>query len=680
MSSSHSLGKRPLESRPSSHVSNHTTIIPKRPRQQCHDSHPSTNPSLKALQSAWKSFESDVNTALLELRSPKFEDISNVLTSPPDAGQVPAVCINMGAAAAAGDRAEVFRSVLKHVESAADATILPFESAHHSTMTAVTDHLEAVPEHEAVIVAVEDADAFPEDTLRDLVYLCGKRRDAAMELEGADKASGSGPRVAILFGHGTSANSLHSALGIEEAAVIAPTNVDLPNSTHCFRTIVEKVLARREHPILFCQPVYDLIETEFYARESTISVVMRSLYQMYSLHCYRQPLAAAFSKWTLSKQRGRGIELSGFALKQLREDVPSVRSKLTEGPLDDKKLKGQATEWCSELWAWRRRCYIVEQVVYKLIRVLQAPERGWTKARPNHSDLRLHIFRSFLVKEQAGADLDVRGVARSIVNRIRKSSRQQMLKAIEAMKETMEACEVENDEQLTSTVERLKDLSEEMEMALRRVEEEGPRGHSGSIAKSVSTRRTIAKGGAAAKQRRDELLRSARVEHKESSVMKVPREALVGIFSDLLDLVDKLASHPMHEVLLFSDVAALQELSGGLGSTSEPRTSFFNAMRRPSNCLGSIPENSIPDTVLGYRLLAEGGRMKNLYDWYHSFSTMRTVGAVERDADGNITGLKNVSPAETQVRFSRVCAELEFLGLLKHTNRKTDHVLRLTFE
>lgn len=673
------LGKRPLEERQSSHVSTHTTVHPKRPRQRCRDPNPSTTQSFKDLQQAWKAFESDVNAALLQLRTPTLEEISNALTSVSDGGQVPAVCVNMGAAAAAGDRADIFGSILQHVRESANVPILAFESAHHSTMSAVTEHLEGVADEDNVIVTVEDADAFPEDTLRDLVYLCGKRQEARMKVKDAKDDSPSISPVAILFGHGTSANALHSALGIEEASVIAPINVDLPNSTQCFQTIVTDVLSRREHPVLLSQSVYDLIETEFYAKESTVSVVMRSFYQAYSIHFYRQPLAAAFSKWRLS-QRGREIELNDVSIKHLREKLPSVKDDSTISSLDDQQLRRRATEWSLELSAWQKRCWVVEEVVYKLVHILQAPERGWTKDRPNHSELRLHLFRAFLVTDDADRGLDTKGIARMIVNRIGKSSRQQLQTVIKAMRESIEACKVTNDEEIDDTFERLNDLSEDIETALKRVEEEQPKNEKNSIASSVSSRRTIAKGGAAAKQRRDQLLRSARVEQKASSVLKRPREKLTGIFTDLLHLVNGFASLPMHEVLLFSDLTALQEMSGGLGSSSEPRTSFFSAMRRPASYLGAIPESSIPDTVLAYRLLAEGGRMKNLYDWYHTFSTLRTVGAVERDSQGNITGLKNVSPAETQVRFSHVCAELEFLGLMKHTNRKTDHVLRLAFE
>lgn len=679
MSSSELLGKRPVGSRVASHVSTQTTLIAKRPRKQGQDPSPASTQQFKDLQQAWTAFESDVNAALLGLRIPAFDEIANALTCIPDGGQVPAVCVNMGAAAAAGDRAEVFGSILRHVKDGGAVTVLEFESGHHSTMNAVTQHFKSVGEEEQIIVAVEDADLFPEDTLRDLVYLCGKRRQRAGGEDGEHHLQEDRPPVAILFGLGTSADSLHSALGIQEATVITPTNIHMPNATACFKVIVEKVLSRREHPILLSQAVYDLIETEFFARESTVSVFMRSLHQIFAVHFYRQPLSSPLSKWQFLQGRGLDVDLDHSCLQHLRNKVVSVAEVLEAETCGDEELQKLATKWCSALRTWRNRCWIVEQVVYELIRVLQAPERGWTKERMNHSDLRLHVFRAFLVTEDVDRPVDTKGIGRMIVNRIGKSSRQQMLKVIAAMKESMEACGVVDDEEVNDSLERLTNLTENLDNVDRQNNQEQQE-QDETLAGSGSAKRTFAKGGAAAKQRRYELLRSAREVQKSSSVLKVPRETLMGIFKDLLKLVEPLRTIPMYEVLLFSDTQVLQELSGGLGSTSEPRTSFFSAMRQPSKYLGSLSESTIPDTAIAYRLLAEGGRMKNVYDWYHTFSTMRTAGAVERDADGNITGLKDVSPAETQVRFSRVCAELEFLGLLKHTNRKTDHVLRLAFE
>ncbi|KAJ1850013.1 Origin recognition complex subunit 3 [Coemansia sp. RSA 2611] len=75
------------------------------------------------------------------------------------------------------------------------------------------------------------------------------------------------------------------------------------------------------------------------------------------------------------------------------------------------------------------------------------------------------------------------------------------------------------------------------------------------------------------------------------------------------------------------------------------------------------------DTSITYRLHQECGRLINLYDWHSAFSSV-----IEREP-------RPVAPsqAEIQARFMRGVEEMRFLGFIKATQRKTDHVVRLTW-
>ncbi|KAJ2342786.1 Origin recognition complex subunit 3, partial [Coemansia erecta] len=75
------------------------------------------------------------------------------------------------------------------------------------------------------------------------------------------------------------------------------------------------------------------------------------------------------------------------------------------------------------------------------------------------------------------------------------------------------------------------------------------------------------------------------------------------------------------------------------------------------------------DTSIAYRLHQECGRMINLYDWHSSFASV-----VEREARRSAP-----SQGEVQARFMRAVEEMRFLGFIKSTQRKTDHVMRLTW-
>ncbi|KAJ2841980.1 Origin recognition complex subunit 3, partial [Coemansia brasiliensis] len=75
------------------------------------------------------------------------------------------------------------------------------------------------------------------------------------------------------------------------------------------------------------------------------------------------------------------------------------------------------------------------------------------------------------------------------------------------------------------------------------------------------------------------------------------------------------------------------------------------------------------DTSIAYRLHQECGRLINLYDWHSAFSSV-----IEREPSRAAP-----SQAEIQARFMRSVEEMRFLGFIKSTQRKTDHVVRLTW-
>ncbi|KAJ2594662.1 Origin recognition complex subunit 3 [Coemansia sp. RSA 1721] len=80
---------------------------------------------------------------------------------------------------------------------------------------------------------------------------------------------------------------------------------------------------------------------------------------------------------------------------------------------------------------------------------------------------------------------------------------------------------------------------------------------------------------------------------------------------------------------------------------------------------------SMSDTSIAYRLHQECGRMINLYDWFSAFSSV-----VEQE---DSFAQEGTSQSEIQARFLRAVEEMRFLGFIKSTQRKTDHVVRLTW-
>ncbi|EIN14575.1 hypothetical protein PUNSTDRAFT_49319 [Punctularia strigosozonata HHB-11173 SS5] len=127
----------------------------------------------------------------------------------------------------------------------------------------------------------------------------------------------------------------------------------------------------------------------------------------------------------------------------------------------------------------------------------------------------------------------------------------------------------------------------------------------------------------------------------------------------------------------------------------------------------------LPDTSILFRGYLEAGRMINVYDWYESFAVvleqqrdmqirlvevqqctdrgagsrrsirkgkMSTAGRRSRDDGGQISARhkeemeEEIWKMEIRARFMRALHELDRLGLIKHTGRKADHVIKTVYD
>ncbi|XP_014363430.2 origin recognition complex subunit 3 [Papilio machaon] len=172
---------------------------------------------------------------------------------------------------------------------------------------------------------------------------------------------------------------------------------------------------------------------------------------------------------------------------------------------------------------------------------------------------------------------------------------------------------------------------------------------------------------------KEKLLRATRVERVQSEY-----EMIRSRFVSYLEEVFAKALQPphaqtFHEVLFFSDVANVKKQIVG-----SPRGAIHTALSNPvyylqcKCCILPSPESvsdTLPDVSLTYKLHRECGKHINLYDWLQAFAAI--VNPTEDDQ-------AHQDPT-VQARFSRAVAELQFLGFIKSSKRKTDHVMRLTW-
>ncbi|KAF8062222.1 origin recognition complex subunit 3 N-terminus-domain-containing protein [Lyophyllum atratum] len=120
----------------------------------------------------------------------------------------------------------------------------------------------------------------------------------------------------------------------------------------------------------------------------------------------------------------------------------------------------------------------------------------------------------------------------------------------------------------------------------------------------------------------------------------------------------------------------------------------------------NFPLWELPDTSILFRRYLDSGKLINLYDWFESFQVevetqrknLKKRAAVTKSRPNSPTkrGRKDKAKAaekeveveehtdkwklEVQARFMRALQELDYLGFIKHTGRKADHVQRVAFD
>ncbi|XP_060229431.1 origin recognition complex subunit 3 isoform X2 [Meriones unguiculatus] len=174
-------------------------------------------------------------------------------------------------------------------------------------------------------------------------------------------------------------------------------------------------------------------------------------------------------------------------------------------------------------------------------------------------------------------------------------------------------------------------------------------------------------------------MKESRRTAKKQTKFEVLRENVVNFIDSLVrDYLVPPESQPLHEVVYFSGAHTLRE-----HLNAAPRIALHTALNNPYYYLknealkseeGCIP-NSAPDICIAYKLHLECSRLINLVDWSEAFATVVT--AAEK-MDANSTTSEEMSEI-IHARFIRAVSELELLGFIKPTKKKTDHVARLTW-
>lgn len=779
--------------------------------------------------------DADVSSVHEQRQQAALRRVTDALNTPCPAGQFAAICVHTGTSGASGD-SSTFDGVVRHIEATSRANVVLLHPSRHDSLRSISDTLntavdaitaaaeeddegeednveqgrETKTENRKLIVGVELTHLFHPDLLSDLIYLMSHIHQSSPAINGYNiKLS-----AAALFGISYS-NALHDCLNVGDMVMLRTTIVRMPTPYELFDGVVH-VLSQRQG-VVFNRSVFELLYSHFIQHDTSLSMVLRTLRQLITLHFSSCPLVdlllliddnSESSRERLVKLLTQGDGKQTYL--HIIDKLSSVRSLIHQANGGDKQtaqtfagnddtLRAQQYAQCLyDLCKWKRNIAKLNAFTLQLDAIVDAKNvingsgnsisQVFTNAaaqlhqhhcQDQSSSVQTALtFASFLPHHNAQTQIPgavyltkaqkfIRTAQRAELKRIltaivdhfgtaspsNKSDKPttNMNKATKSWFDThadLSAQQIE-DEVFATRANELMSLLESnsanttnamttpttsvitnnncndsvttSDASTQPTTPKTPRRQqlttsspnpTATPTSSISRRR--ATGAQAARALRNQLLRTNVVEAQQQQKM-LPignvRDGVSRLLHEMFTRQKCLYMLPCHEVVLFSDVSALQVAGGGLCSTVQPRHAIFTALRTPSKVFPLFSKSSqlthslskdddddimddvqehknsippVPDIVVAFRILAQGGRLVSLYDWYHTFASSISATHIhaqqQRKQDEPSDGHVNITIAELQARFARACSELELLGLLKYTNRKTDHVARLAYE
>lgn len=695
-------GETQIENHPTVEISSTVRVLRKRPCPSSSSDGASTrvrrasNPVREAL----KALDTRLEIKLREMQQPALQQVVSALERACPSGQFTAVCIHTGTSAAAGD-SSAFEAALQYIQTICVGRlfIVRLHPSRHDSLRAVADAVAAAPTSARLVVAVEHAHLFHADLLSDVVYLLA-HRCSQTTLEKANGAPSNVSPVAAMFSV-PHANALHDCLTVRDASSLAATLVRMPTSHDAFDAVVD---ALSTHVGVLCSAtVFRSMEKHFFLNDTSLSMLTRTLRQLVTLHYASSPLMD-LCVWIdelngpqVASTRARGLLLSVLQEEntlQIFDTLPSATSHslLTKQSSSSNKERAKLYLSCLEALArWKRTVAALNGLALRIDALLNGAINDNSADEhlppPTIESLskRTTIFKHFLPE-----DGNVAPGTRYLVSLLKtvktvpRIELRRILAFLDTELRTFPASPNGPSNSSLTYTDRVAEFIEQLDGS--KPQGVGPADISDAIPAASQVSLTPTRGGggrgrratgaaAAAARRQHALLNSAQ-KAQQAGPLSAVRDGVASLLREVFAHAAPLYSLPCHEVILFDDVDALSLACGGLCRGAEPRCSIFSALRQPSSVLGALSAHKDPDATVAFRILAEGGRLVSLYDWYNIFASMRTAA----NMTSRSSEVSSISSAEMQARFARACSELELVGLLKYTNRKTDHVARLVFE
>ncbi|XP_022101545.1 origin recognition complex subunit 3-like [Acanthaster planci] len=498
-----------------------------------------------------------------------------------------------------------------------------------------------------VVILFEDLESFTPRVLQDFILICSEYLSQL-------------PLV-LLFGIATSVAAIHRILPQAVSSLLSIEKFQAKPSTVYLSQLISKVLLTPSHPFKLGHKVFQLLLDIFLFHDFSVINFVKGLQFAMMDHFFSHPLSLLCCNY------GEGLNrLRTLAHDQLElfRQAASFRTFVEGQPpeqqrallLDDKHLKKTLQELLKKLVDYHRAFYPLMECLNILTGQLPHHPLGKQQRELYSMCLEGNVWESAGYKEAFSL--------------LKLMARDELMALLEKCIERLTCSDNPLQDarfQLETLHTRLATIAEDDNKPQEEVREEVS-----EESRSKTERVTLR----SLQQKLMESVKKTRKPTKYESLVNETLEFFDSIFRKHLVCPNTLT---FHEIFYYNSVSDVRH-----HINASPRAAIQTALNNPSHYLQSelckaepgVVLSTMPDVCIAYKLHMECGRLINLYDWLQAFITVVT-GEQEQD-EGSHDNSKKPDP-QLQARFIRAVSELQFLGFIKATRKKTDHVARLTW-
>uniref|UniRef100_A0A673IAP2 Origin recognition complex subunit 3 n=1 Tax=Sinocyclocheilus rhinocerous TaxID=307959 RepID=A0A673IAP2_9TELE len=494
-----------------------------------------------------------------------------------------------------------------------------------------------LPQSLPVVVIFKYFEAFNSQVLQDFILICSRY---TQEL----------PFV-FIFGIATSPSAIQHRLPHSVSSLLCIEVFHSLSCTQHLASVFDKLILNSQFPLKLSSRVIQVLVGIFLYHDFSVQNFVKGLQFSMLEHFNSQPLSvlccqkqeALLSAKTLSKQNVERIRHLPSFMRYVETQEPQEQVRLLT---NDEHVKEVCQKLLKNLHKYHKNYYPVLQCLHSLTSSLPKFPLGKHIRELHVSCIEKNLWET----EEYDSALQL----------LRILAKDELVAALRKCAEILKSA---NTKRMQNALQQLEDFIGRLETLEGKLD---------SVSKMEYQRTDLF-------QLQKTLLEKESRRTKRMNSFEVLRSQVIDFIDSLVrEYLTPAEFQPLNEVCYYSSSGVLRQR---LNVT--PRTSIQAALSHPFYYLknaslktdaGTI-SSAAPDLCIVYKLHLECGRLINLYDWLEAYVTVMSA-AEDQDTDSEECGQYD---SLKHARFIQAVSEMEFLGFVKSTKQKTDHVARLTW-